>query len=93
MPRYFGHCPKHSIIQSGLADLGGEVLRDHSDRGNHLLSFIEIFDAHKRIVAASPAAARLPRDEVHRPRKPGPIIAALVRICEVVGRFSCRQEN
>src|SRR5262249_34800719 len=68
MPRYFGHCPKDSIIQGGLADFGGKVLRDHSDRRNHLSSFLEIFDTHEPIVAASPATARLPGDEVHRPR-------------------------
>jgi hypothetical protein len=59
MPRYFGHCPKDSSIQGGLADLGGKVLRDHSDRLNHLLSLLEIIDAHGRIVAASPKAASL----------------------------------
>ena len=59
MPRYFGHCPKDSIIQGGLADFGGKVLRDHSDRRNHLSSFLEIFDAHERITAASPVIARL----------------------------------
>ena len=25
MPRYFGHCPEHSIIQGGLAAFGGKV--------------------------------------------------------------------
>jgi hypothetical protein len=52
MPRYFGQGAE-VIIQNGLADLGSEVLRDHSDRRNHLSSFLEIIDAHERITAAS----------------------------------------
>jgi hypothetical protein len=86
MPRYFGHCPKDSLIQGGLADLSGKVMRDRSDRRNHLSSLLKIFNTHERIVAASPAA-----DEVHRRisacAKPRAVIAALVRICETLGRL------
>jgi hypothetical protein len=77
------------MIQGGLADVGGKVLGDHSDRLNHLSSFLEIFGTHERIEATSPATARLPRDEMHRLRirtsafaGTRAIIAALVRICE-----------
>ena len=58
MPRYFGHCPKDSIIQGGLADLGGKVLRDPSDRRNHLSSlFLKELRVHETLIAA-PSEAR-----------------------------------
>ena len=48
VPRHFGHCPEDPIVQRGLANLGGKVLRDHSDRRNHLSSlFLKICDAHE----------------------------------------------
>src|SRR6185437_11314965 len=38
VPGHLGHGPENSAVQGRLADLVGEVLRDHSDRLDHLLS-------------------------------------------------------
>jgi hypothetical protein len=44
----FGHRPEDSIVQRGLANLCDKVLRDHSDRCNHLSSlFFKMHDAHE----------------------------------------------
>jgi hypothetical protein len=44
----FGHRPEDSIVQRGLANLCDTVLRDHSDRCNHLSSlFFKMHDAHE----------------------------------------------
>jgi len=46
--RHFGHRPEDPIVQRGLANLGDKVLRDQSDRRNHLSSLVlEMGDAHK----------------------------------------------
>src|SRR5580704_10104078 len=49
VPRDLGHCVEDSIVQSGFADLGGEMSRDRSNRCNHLPALIiEKFYAHER---------------------------------------------
>jgi hypothetical protein len=48
VPRYFGDRPEDPIVQSGLTNLVDKVLRDQSDRRNHLSSLVlKMGDAHK----------------------------------------------
>jgi hypothetical protein len=48
MPRYLSHRTEDPIVQCSFANLGGEVLCDHSDRRNHLSSLsLKVCGAHE----------------------------------------------
>jgi hypothetical protein len=48
VPGHLGHRPEDSIVQCGLAKLSDEVVRDLSDRRNHLSPLVlKIYSAHE----------------------------------------------
>src|SRR4029077_817459 len=68
VPRYFSHRPEDPIVQSGLTNLVAKVLRDQSDRRNHLSSlFLKMGNSHDARPSNSERSRRM---FASRQRKP-----------------------
>src|SRR5262249_5795777 len=54
LTRHLGHRPEDSLVQPGLANLGGHVFGYHLDCRNHLSSlFLKKFRVHEALVKAA----------------------------------------
>jgi hypothetical protein len=57
--RHLGHCPEDSLVQRGLANLGGHVFGHRPDCRNHLSSlFVKKFCVHETLTEAPSEARR-----------------------------------